>query len=82
MNGLIYCSKCKKKTNNLNTITAQTSNGHWRASAQCLSAKQTKVNLYRRIKCCWPRNYTNLSEYIKKKDPFLLKELMIYGLLV
>jgi len=39
MNEPIYCSKCKKKTNNLKTITTQTSNGRWRASTQCLKCK-------------------------------------------
>jgi len=42
MNEPIYCSKCKKKTINLNTITAQTSNGRWRASDQCLKCKINK----------------------------------------
>jgi len=32
----------QKKTNNLNTITTQTSNGHCRVSAQCLKCKTNK----------------------------------------
>ena len=42
MNEPIYCSQCKKKTDNLNVITAQTSNGRWRVSAQCLKCKTNK----------------------------------------
>ena len=43
MNDPIYCSKCKKKTSNFNTITTQTSNGHWRVSGQCLKCKTNKI---------------------------------------
>jgi len=42
INKPIYCYKCKKKTSNSNTITAQTSNGCWRVSAQCLKCKTSK----------------------------------------
>jgi hypothetical protein len=42
MNEPIYCSKCKNKTDNLNVITTQTSNGRWRVSAQCLKCKTNK----------------------------------------
>jgi len=42
MNEPIYRSKCKKKTSNFNNITAQTSNGRWRVSAQCLKCKTDK----------------------------------------
>ena len=38
----IYCSKCKKKTDNFNPITNQISNGRWRVSAQCLKCKTNK----------------------------------------
>lgn len=34
-----YCSKCKQKTFNTDTITTGTSNGLWRVSAQRLSIK-------------------------------------------
>jgi len=50
MNEPIYCSKCKKKTRNLNTITTQTSNGHWRSSAQCLQCKTNKSQLIQKDK--------------------------------
>ena len=42
MNEPIYSSKCKTKTSNSNAITAQTSNGRWRASAQYLKCKTNK----------------------------------------
>jgi hypothetical protein len=42
MNEPIYCSKCKKKTDNLNVITTQTANERWRVSAQCLKCKTNK----------------------------------------
>jgi hypothetical protein len=42
MNVPVYCSKCKKKTNNSNAITVQTSNGLWRVSAQSLNCKTNK----------------------------------------
>src|SRR5215469_8193575 len=42
MNEPIYCSKRKKKTDNNNPVTSQTSNGRWRVSAQCLKCKTNK----------------------------------------
>ena len=42
MNEPIYCSKCKKKTDNNNPFTTQTSNGRWRVSAQFLKCKTNK----------------------------------------
>jgi hypothetical protein len=42
MNEPIYCSKCKKKTENNKPVTNQTSNGRWRVSAQCLKCKTNK----------------------------------------
>jgi len=42
MNEPIYCSKCKKKTDNNKPVTTQTSNERWRVSAQCLKCKTNK----------------------------------------
>jgi transposase InsO family protein len=39
---MIYCSKCKEKTDDFNTNTVQTSNKRWRISAQCLKCKTNK----------------------------------------
>jgi len=65
MNEPIYYSKCKKKTDNINPVTTQTSNGRWRVSAQCLKCKTNKVNLYKNLKKI---NYCWLKIPIKKKD--------------
>jgi hypothetical protein len=85
MNEPIYCCKCKKKTSNTNTITAQTSNGRWRVSAQCLKCKSNKSQFIQKPqedRLLLAKESHKPVRMHFKKDPFLLKELMFYGPLI
>ena len=86
MNEPIYCSKCKKKTDNNNSVTTQTSNRRWTVSAQCLKCKTNKSQFTQKPKedklLLAKELHKPFRIYLKKKDTLLLKELMIYGLLI
>ena len=75
MNEPIYGSKCKKKRNNLNTITAQTSNGRWRASAQCLKCKTNKSHFIQEDKMLLAKELHKSVRIHFKKRPILTKEI-------
>jgi hypothetical protein len=68
MNEPIYCSKCKKKTSNLNKITTLTSNGRWLASAQRLKCKTNKSQFIQEDKMLLAKQlYKPVRIHLKKK---------------
>jgi hypothetical protein len=85
MNEPICCSKCKNKTNNLSAITTHTSNGRWRVSAKCLKCKTNKSQFIQnpqKDKILLAKELHKPVRIHFKKQPLLLKELLIYGLLI
>jgi hypothetical protein len=74
----IYCSKCKKKTGNFNPITVQTSNGHWRVSAQCLKCKTNKSQFIQKPqedKLLLAKELHKPARIHFKKRPIITKEI-------
>ena len=85
MNEPIYCSKCKKKTDNNNSVTTQTSNRRWTVSAQCLKCKTNKSQFIQKPeeeKLLLAKELHKPVRIYFNKNPLLLKELMICGLLI
>lgn len=54
----LYCLKCKKKTDNVNSSTVQTSKGSWRISAKCKACNGQKSKFLKRE---WHSNQDDIT---------------------